>query len=347
MSSQPFFAARWETVFDRRLEKTFRRLGWRDSVIGYTGYGTTRRVRLMARVTLAPKHRPLAGALRDDNWRERRGWRNFWSISCVNRAARIQVGQAQVHVVTDRGGYIDVAISDHGLAPGWHHAVIETEDNRPTQARVLIVADDVRFGLISDIDDTIISSHMPRPLLVAWNSLVVTESARQPVPGMARCYQQILHDHPGTPVFYVSTGAWNTFPFLNRFMQHRGFPSGPMLLSDWGPTNTGWFRSGPTHKLRALRTLARDFPNIQWLLVGDDGQHDAAIYSQFAREFPGAVRAIALRELNPVQQVLAHGSWYERPAAPASGPGPLPPIVRGPNGDELWAHLQPILDATS
>jgi len=27
-----------------------------------------------------------------------------------------------------------------------------------------------------------------------------------------------------------------------------GFPEGPLLLTDWGPTNTGWFRSGREHK---------------------------------------------------------------------------------------------------
>ena len=45
------------------------------------------------------------------------------------------------------------------------------------------------------------------------------------------------------------------------------------ILTDWGPTNTGWFRSGQQHKRSSLRRLARDFPHIQWLLIGDDGQH--------------------------------------------------------------------------
>jgi len=204
----------------------------------------------------------------------------------------------------------------------------------------------VPFGLISDIDDTIIASYLPRPMVAAWNNLVLTEAARQSVPGMARLYREVLHRHPGTPVFYVSTGPWNTFPFLDRFALRHGFPSGPMLLSDWGPTNTGWFRSGPEHKLRALRSLARDFPRTQWLLVGDDGQHDPAIYAHFAAEFPDRVRAIAIRELNPVQQVLAHGTWRGLPEGTAPRrDGASTPEVRGPDGDELRSQLLPILDA--
>ena len=81
-----------------------------------------------------------------------------------------------------------------------------------------------------------------------------------------------------------------------------------MLLTDWGPTNTGWFRSGMAHKAETLLQLTRDFPNISWVLVGDDGQHDLPIYSDFARVAPDRVRAIAIRQLSPTEQVLAHGT---------------------------------------
>jgi phosphatidate phosphatase APP1 len=45
-------------------------------------------------------------------------------------------------------------------------------------------------------------------------------------------------------MFYLSTGAWNVAPAVRRFLGRHGYPQGPMLLTDWGPTNTGWFRSG-------------------------------------------------------------------------------------------------------
>jgi len=344
MSNRPFFAARLEATFDRRVEKLFRRAGWQDSIIGYTGYGTPERVRVLARVLLSPAGRPTPRPQRDGAWRERRGWRNFWALSCVHRPARLKVGAATVFVTSDRGGYIDVAVTDHGLTPGWHQITIDTEDGRPALGRVLVLPNDIPFGLISDIDDTIIASNLPRPLVAAWNFMVPLEAARQPVPGMARLYREVLHLCRGTPVFYVSTGPWNSLPFLARFTLRHGFPSGPMLLSDWGPTNTGWFRSGSEHKLRALRALARDFPSAQWLLVGDDGQHDAATYARFAAEFPGRVRAIALRELNPVQQVLAHGTWRELvEEGDAQRWEAGVPEVRGPDGEVLWARLRPLI----
>jgi phosphatidate phosphatase APP1 len=337
MSDRPFIAARLETTFDKRAEGLFRRwFGWRDSIVGYTGYGSTARLRVLGRVMLAPAGRTTPKTRRAESWRERRGWRNFWAVSCVNRPARVYVGDRVVAVTTDRGGYIDVVVEDHGLPPGWHHVRLDTADGRPATARVLIVGDDTAYGLISDIDDTVIRSYLPRPLVAAWNYLVMTESARLPVPGMARLYREILGRHPGTPVFYVSTGTWNMVPFLDRFTLHHGFPQGPLLLSDWGPTNTGWFRVGTAHKRRVLEDLAAAFPGLKWILVGDDGQHDPSIYAAFAAAHPDRVVAIGIRELDPVQQVLAHGTFHERP-----GERPTPAVieVRAPDGWGLWEKL--------
>ena len=78
-----------------------------------------------------------------------------------------------------------------------------------------------------------------------------------------------------------------------------------MLLTDWGPTHDRWFRSGREHKLTNLGRLAAEFPNVRWLLIGDDGQHDEAIYGQFLGEHPESVAAVAIRRLLPAEAVLA------------------------------------------
>ena len=39
-----------------------------------------------------------------------------------------------------------------------------------------------------------------------------------PCPGMAPMYRRILSAHPGAPIVYVSTGAWNAAATLNRFL---------------------------------------------------------------------------------------------------------------------------------
>jgi len=194
-----------------------------------------------------------------------------------------------------------------GLDPGWNAVTIAAEGGKPVQAAVFIIDREASFGLVSDIDDTVISTSLPRPLIAAWNTFVRHETARHLVPGMAPMYRALLAEHPGSPIFYLSTGAWNTAPTLTRFLKRHGYPAGPLLLTDWGPTNSGWFRSGQEHKRAALHRLAREFPHIRWILVGDDGQHDPKIYGDFARHRPDVIEAIAIRQLTPAEQVLSHG----------------------------------------
>ena len=92
-----------------------------------------------------------------------------------------------------------------------------------------------------------------------------------------------------------------------------------MLLTDWGPTHDRWFRSGKDHKIENLRRLAEEFPDVQWLLIGDDGQHDDEIYTHFTSEYPANVAGVAIRRLSPAEAVLAGGrTAVNDHSAPAS-----------------------------
>ncbi|QLQ15643.1 MAG: DUF2183 domain-containing protein [Micropruina sp.] len=342
MSTTPFIAARVEEVLDRRAEALFRALRWREKVISYTGYGSSSVARVLGRVVLVPRRATTQIGKATEVFVKRRGWRNFFTAACVRVRATITLGAVTVQVTTDRGGYIDHRLRGHGLAPGWHMATIKTAGSKPVEAPVQIVADDAAFGIVSDIDDTILTTWLPRPMIAAWNSFVRDESNRQAIPGMARLYHELLDAFPGSPLVFVSTGAWNTHGFLNRFLVRHGYPNGPMLLTDWGPTNTGWFRSGMQHKRASLLQLTVDFPHISWLLVGDDGQHDRVIYAEFARTHPDHVRAVAIRQLSPTEQVLAHGTLSELEEESTDVPEGTP-LVEAPDGRGLAAQLRDVL----
>ena len=308
MSTKPFIAARIEEFLDLRLEGLFRALGWREQVIAYTGYGSGDFLRVLARVKLVPQWSRSQLGRATKEFVKRRGWRSFITAPCVRVRVTIAVGGRTVHATTDRGGYLDHRIFGHDLEPGWQQVTVRSTGSDPVPCDVLIVGDDARFGLLSDIDDTVLTTWLPRPMIAAWNSFVRDESNRQSIPGMSRLYHRCLAAHPGAPMFYLSTGAWNTYDFLTRFLKRHNYPKGPLLLTDWGPTNTGWFRSGMEHKRTSLLRLAAEFPRIAWLLVGDDGQHDPEIYAEFANSHPSHVVAVAIRQLSPTEQVLAHGT---------------------------------------
>jgi len=289
-----------------------RERGFTAVVIPYTGYGSTRWVRVLARVLLSrdqqrPEVEP-AGA---------RGWRSFTSIPVEDAEVTVTVDGVASTVTADRSGIVDQVVPA-SLDPGWQRIELVVEGSAPVHADVFVVGDDVEFGLVSDIDDTVMVTALPRPLLAAWHTFVVNEHARSSTPGMPVLYERLTDQYRGAPVIYLSTGAWNVAPTLTRFLNRNLYPAGALLLTDWGPTADRWFRSGQDHKRHNLERLAREFPRVRWLLVGDDGQHDEEIYSHFLTEHPDRVRAVCIRQLSPGEAVLAGSA--ARVHSPADAP---------------------------
>lgn len=314
--------------------------GWLPRILPYTGYGSVQAVHILARAIMAdPEQRPPAilsalpssahaSFLLPEDIAEaispaydaaydialaqaaylQRGFRSFFTTQVGYLPVTVTIGGHEFRTRTDRSGYIDCVVRGHGLEPGWHNITLTPAKGDPVQAPVMIVGPEVDFGLVSDVDDTIVHTWLPRAALAAWNSFFLQGSARQPVPGMAEFYAHLLEPHPDAPVFYLSTGAWNTVPTMQAFIEANGYPNGPMLFTDWGPTPTGMFRNGQAHKKQQLRNLMITFPNIKWVLVGDDGQHDPFLYEEVAREHPSHVRGLAFRQLGAVEQVLSHAA---------------------------------------
>lgn len=329
-------AARVEDAIHEYVERRMRRRGWQVTILPYTGYGGPGWVRVMGRVLLG---RP------DPSSRKRRkklrGWRSFATLSVKDAPIVIEAGGTRHEVYADRGGYVDCQVEAH-LEPGWRTVRLSCPGQpggEPVEAPVRIVDPSVRFGIVSDIDDTVMVTALPRPLLAAWNTFVLDEHARASVPGMAVLYERLVNAHPGAPVLYLSTGAWNVAPALTRFLSRHLYPAGPLLLTDWGPTTEGWFRSGQAHKRATLTRLAGEFPDIRWLLIGDDGQHDEEIYAEFAAAHPDNVTAVAIRHLSPTQTVLAGN--IPMPAADQRSSGPAgKPWLRAPDGAGLAGLLR-------
>ncbi|WP_238702424.1 App1 family protein [Microbacterium caowuchunii] len=323
----------WLARLERRAhswrERRARARGLKPSVAAFPGYGSERWVRVLGRVLIAP-----AGAEKKaGEYAGVRGWRSFAAVPVGYAQVTVTIDGVSHEVVADRGGIVDTVLPAR-LAPGWREVRAAVEGGEPTIMRVLIIGDDARFGVVSDVDDTVMVTALPRPFLAAWNSFVLNEHARQPVPGMAVLLERVVREHPAAPVVYLSTGAWNIAPTLTRFLRRHLFPAGAMLLTDWGPTHDRWFRSGQDHKHDNLERLAREFPQITWLLIGDDGQHDDEIYTSFAVEHPDQVAAVAIRRLTPAEAVLAGGRTVVDDHSAATVPW-----VTGDDGAELLDRL--------
>jgi len=322
-------AARVEDEIQLTRQRWRRRRGQVPTVIPYTGYGAKGWIRVLCRVVYAKPDTDTS-----NQFEGMRGWRSFFSVPAAESNVQVRAGGVVAELPIDRGGVVDARL-EVDLAPGWHVIELQTRESAPATAEVFVVDAAERFGVIADVDDTIMITALPRPLLAAWNTFVLNEHARRPVSGMPVLLDRIRRRHTGAPVVYLSTGAWNVAPTLRRFLARNLLPRGPLLLTDWGPTHDRLFRSGRQHKRDQLRRLAAEFPDVRWLLIGDDGQHDEEILGEFVREHPQSVAAVAIRQLSVGEAVLAGG---RSKAAARESESPVRWFF-GPDGAALWEQL--------
>ncbi len=333
---RPRFAARLDDWVHRRRQKRALASLKTPGIIPYISYGSTEWLRVIGRVLyLSPENRTGRRTSKVAEVQRVRGWRSFVSLHVPFQPVQVSIDGAPIaEIISDRGGVLD-SIVQVQLSPGWHTIGLSTNGSEPANAPVYIVDPQAKFGIISDVDDTILNTALPKPLVAAWNSFVLDEQARTSTPGMPVLYDHLIARHPGSPVIYLSTGAWNVAPALSRFLERNLYPMGPLLLTDWGPTHDRWFRSGAEHKRRELQRLVTDFPHIRWLLFGDDGQHDESLYHEFSSAYPENVAAVAIRQLSTGQAVLAGGRSKARLHRSVSGV----PWVYGPDGATLRDEL--------
>ena len=332
MTDEPHRAARVQARYHGLLENTLTGRGWAPRLVAYAGYGTTSWVRVLARVLLAPVgETPRTGPT------DLRGWRRFLSASAVGVPVTVTIGDTAHDVVSDRDGYVDVRLPA-ALEPGWRSvSVRSTDEPGPGPRPVRVVGPGTRLGLVSDIDDTVIVTMLPRPLVAFRNAFLLRESARTPVPGMAELYADVEAAHPDVFVVYLSTGAWNTAGAADPLpAATTASRAGPLLLTDWGPTATGWFRSGAEHKRTAAAPAARRAAATStgcWSATTASTTRRST--PRLAAAAPGRVAGIAIRELSLGEQVVGHGKPVARDERPC--PAPAAVEVCAPDGFGLRA----------
>ncbi|MDF1503977.1 phosphatase domain-containing protein [Roseisolibacter sp. H3M3-2] len=278
-------------------------------VAGYRGYGTPRTALVQASALRQRAFRPADAAAPR--------WRNL--LDAIRRIRSDPLPHAEVRA-TLQGVTHALRADDEGfvhrwleapapLAEGaWHpvqfalHEGTPSDDARAVGA-VLVPPAHARFGVISDMDDTVLQSDVTSFLSAARMVLLENARTRLPFPGVAAFYRALQAAVPGAtggggaqgnPIFYVSSSPWNLYDVIADFLEAQAIPAGPLLLRDWdiGPS----LRSNKGHKLARIREVLATYPSLPFLLVGDSTQEDPEIYGALARESPGRVLAIYIRD---------------------------------------------------
>ncbi len=260
-------------------------------ILPYLGYGTPQKLTVRGRVLEDEGFTATGDA--DSRWRNLiHFWKRLESDEVPGARVRARCGRADTEALTDREGYFRLELATRAKA-GWNPVELELADNPRVKAKagVLVPSREARFGVISDIDDTIVASNVTNKLRMIFTVALTNARTRKPFPGVAALYRA-LHAQLN-PVFYVSKSPWNLYAPLIEYLEIQGLPLGPLLLRDFG------WRAEKEHKEKSIEDILRTYPKLRFVLIGDSGEKDPEIYAGVVRRHPERIRAIYIRSVNP------------------------------------------------
>jgi phosphatidate phosphatase APP1 len=294
-----------EERFDRLrfgLKRRTGRLGPIE-VLPYRGHGTRDTLFLKGRVLETAGLKPSsAGDSRRRNLRNMA--RRFFSSEVPHARIRAVYGEHELEATANEEGYFDLRFELAEPLKGetdWHPVEIEVtwprwrEVARATGS--VLVPAGARFGVVSDLDDTVVHSSATDLLRMARITLLSNAYTRLPFEGVAAFYRALQRGPSGeefNPIFYVSNGPWNLYDMLEELLDAHVIPAGPLFLRDWSPTK---LRERGEHKLGVIRTLLKTYPDLPFVLIGDSGERDPEIYHQIVYEHPERILAIYIRDV--------------------------------------------------
>ena len=305
------FAARVARSLELRTDEVLRRRGKRGArqVVAYRGFGNRSELFLTGRVLANPAPPPVSAA--DRWWRNLAAtFRHMESDEVAGARVRLRLGTREHDVITDEEGFYrgylppPAALADRL----WHEVEVLVLDRlHPDAGEVrseglaLVPTPRVEYGVISDLDDTVIRTDATRLITMLRRTLLENARTRLPFAGVSAFYNGLHAGSSGSalnPIFYVSSSPWNLYSVLTEFLDHHGIPPGPLTLRDWGLSDTGLLPRGHSeHKLGAIRQILDYYPDLPFILMGDSGQEDPEIYRAVVHDYGRRIRAIYIRNV--------------------------------------------------
>ena len=322
---------RWDS-FKRQAKAA---VGFRRplSIATYRGYGSPRDVTVYGRVL--EQKRTIEPAEDAPWWRNLHAMYHAWQTDEVPgcRIAAELAGVRQT-ATTDEEGYFEFRFRPADPLPtdAWHPVTLSLppqpirQPGPVTESGFALVPDaGAAFGVVSDMDDTVIRSHASNFWKVARLTLLKNARTRLPFEGVSAFYNALAagpgeppqdtgagesgetRGHspdsedvlvsPPNPFFYVSSSAWNLYELFRVFLRVNHLPDGPILLRDVGIDTNKFVAGGHDHKLRKIERIFATYPDLPFVLIGDSGQDDPKLYRDAVEGHPGRVKAIYIRDV--------------------------------------------------
>jgi phosphatidate phosphatase APP1 len=284
----------------------------------YRGFGTATTLYAWGRVL---EDRKVRAALPEDTIPDNVAamFRRFASREMPRVRVKAQFQDVVREVATDREGYFHFFLQPSAELPpdrNWHEvalslASVDGTAQAEAVGQVLVPPVEAEFGIISDIDDTVLQSGVTKRWELVRNTLLRNAHMRLPFEGVAGLYRALQRGITGrgqNPIFYVSSSPWNLYDVLEHFLELQGIPQGPLFLRDLGIDREKFFAmSTAKHKARQIERIMDTYPGLKFILIGDSGQEDPEIYRDAVNRHPGRILAIYIRDVAaPAREEAVH-----------------------------------------
>jgi phosphatidate phosphatase APP1 len=293
-----------------------KKLGWlgHPVLLPYRGFGNAQQIYIKGRVI---EDSGLAQPDEDTNiWLNMLAmFKRFASSGIAEVEVKLHFKGMEAATVTNENGFfifeLDINGKSLGVLKEWEEIDFEMQAGykgkiytQQTTGEVLF-CHDKEFGVISDIDDTILISHSTNLRKKLRLMLLKNALTRLPFDGVKSFYRALSigkeRKECGNPIFYVSSSEWNLYDLLVDFCTYQDIPKGPFQLREVKINFSKLWKSGQgnhNHKLDKIRRIMDLYPEMEFLLIGDSGQHDAELYHQIALEYKGRVKTIYIRDVS-------------------------------------------------
>jgi phosphatidate phosphatase APP1 len=280
----------------------------------YLGHGTQKTLYLKGRVL---RDKNISSAMEDDSiWLNLLNmYKRYKSDEIPGALVRARFDDLVEEVTANEEGYFDVELHPSALPEVddvWYDIELELVDypgkarNRaePQEVRatgkVIVPPPDAQFGIISDIDDTVLRTDVLNLIAMARNTFLMNARTRLPFEGVAAFYDALRRGDGEryNPIYYVSSGAWNLYDMIIDFFVVRNIPLGPLFMVDFGITSRQFLMpSHREHKLKIIQMLLDTHPTLPFILIGDSGQKDPEIYLEAISNNPKRILAAYIRDV--------------------------------------------------
>ena len=237
-------------------------------------------------------------------------YRRMNSDEIPNAHLRIHAGAEIRNLQCDEEGYFELNLALSIVQPQLGTVQLEWLPEpeaepamEPAKTAILSVplvknSNMARFGVISDVDDTLLVTNVHNLFGLARSLISGRASQRSPFPGVPALYRGLQAGV--NPLFFVSSSPWNLYDLLEETFDYHGLPEHVTFLRDWGISDQEILPTDNIdYKLGMLRLITSLFPELPFLLIGDSGQQDPEIYARFILENPGRILGVYIRDVSP------------------------------------------------